>query len=221
MLNRNKRRSSQSGFTLVEIAIVLVIIGLLIGGILKGQSMIESAKVKSLAKDFDAVATAYNGYQDKYRAIPGDDGNVLAHLGASATQATVATAGNGSIDTGTWVGASVVAAADESSVFWEHVRTAGLISGSKGLGEATNTVGGKLGITGNGSRPSFPAGVSGTFVVCSGGINGALAKQLDTMMDDGVATTGRVFAAVGAALVAATPPAAYVDASVYTVCHAY
>ena len=66
-------KRQQSGFTLVEIAIVLVIIGLLLGGILKGQELINSAKVKNLANDFRVIPTYIYAYQDKYRALPGDD----------------------------------------------------------------------------------------------------------------------------------------------------
>ena len=63
----------QSGFTLVEIAIVLVIIGLLLGGVLKGQELINSAKVKNFAQDFRSVPLFIYGYQDKFKALPGDD----------------------------------------------------------------------------------------------------------------------------------------------------
>ena len=78
--------TSGRGFTLVEIAIVLVIIGLLLGGILKGQEMITQAKIKNIVADFSGVSAAYYGYQDRYRAIPGDDPN-------AATRWTGATAG--------------------------------------------------------------------------------------------------------------------------------
>ena len=66
------------GFTLVEIVIVLVIIGLLLGGILKGQEMITQAKIKNLIADFSGISAAYHGYQDRYRAIPGDDPGAAA-----------------------------------------------------------------------------------------------------------------------------------------------
>ena len=82
------QRSNQKGFTLVEIAIVLVIIGLLLGGILKGQEMITQAKIKNVVADFSGISAAYYGYQDRYRAIPGDDLN-------AATRWSGATAGNG------------------------------------------------------------------------------------------------------------------------------
>lgn len=51
-MSRHAFKRRQSGFTLIEIAIVLVIIGLLLGGILKGQELINSARVKNLASDF-------------------------------------------------------------------------------------------------------------------------------------------------------------------------
>jgi len=66
-------KRAQKGFTLVEIAIVLVIIGLLLGGILKGQEMITQAKIKNVIADYSGISAAYHGYQDRYRAIPGDD----------------------------------------------------------------------------------------------------------------------------------------------------
>src|SRR5215467_6743012 len=68
----------QAGFTLVEIAIVLVIIGLLLGGILKGQEMIAQARIKNAINDFNGVTVAVTSYQDRYRALPGDDKNATA-----------------------------------------------------------------------------------------------------------------------------------------------
>src|SRR5665647_3444069 len=68
-------KTRQSGFTLVEIAIVLVIIGLLLGGILKGQEMITQAKIKNVINDMNGITAAFNSYQDRYKALPGDDLN--------------------------------------------------------------------------------------------------------------------------------------------------
>src|SRR5690242_12333924 len=72
---RGAMKGKYQGFTLVEIAIVLVIIGLLLGGILKGQEMITQAKIKSVIADMSGVSAAMYGYQDRYRALPGDDKN--------------------------------------------------------------------------------------------------------------------------------------------------
>src|SRR5213595_216102 len=91
----------QQGFTLVEIAIVLVIIGLLLGGILKGQEMINQAKIKNVIADFSGISAAYHGYVDRYKKIPGDDpcagGAVtMGNCGTTTGRWTGATAGNGS-----------------------------------------------------------------------------------------------------------------------------
>src|SRR5690349_25079544 len=78
------RNSAEAGFTLVEIAIVLVIIGLLLGGILKGQEMITQAKIKNLINDFNGVTVAITSYQDRYRQLPGDDQNATTRWTSQA-----------------------------------------------------------------------------------------------------------------------------------------
>ena len=83
-------KRNQSGFTLIEIAIVLVIIGLLLGGVLKGQELINSAKVKNLANDFKNIPVFIYGYQDKYKALPGDQ--TQASLDAQFSPANTGTA---------------------------------------------------------------------------------------------------------------------------------
>src|SRR4030088_3250787 len=92
----NNKRLTGSVFTLVEIAIVLVIIGLLLGGILKGQEMITQAKIKNIVNDFNGITAAINSYQDRYKALPGDD------LGAQARWTSIvgtdSTIGNGNGD---------------------------------------------------------------------------------------------------------------------------
>ena len=122
-------KNNQSGFTLVEIAIVLVIIGLLLGGVLKGQELINSAKVKNLANDFRNIPTMVFAYQDKFRAIPGDDRAASTHVAG----VPLATNGNGDgrID-GAWDAnrRRCMPCASESCNFWQHVRLANLASGS-------------------------------------------------------------------------------------------
>ena len=65
-------REGQSGFTLVEVAVVLVIVGLLLGGILKGRELINSARVRSLADTTSSIQAAYFGFIDRYHRVPGD-----------------------------------------------------------------------------------------------------------------------------------------------------
>src|SRR3972149_7603062 len=80
----------QRGFTLVEIAIVLVIIGLLLGGILKGQQLISSARVRNMADQNSGIQAAYFGFLDRYRQVPGD---MLATMAATAISSSVTVGG--------------------------------------------------------------------------------------------------------------------------------
>jgi hypothetical protein len=100
----------------VEIAIVLVIIGLLLGGILKGQEMITQAKIKNVIADFSGISAAYYGYQDRYRAIPGDDLNAATRW--STAPAATAGNGNGVVAGGYNNGGAICAANVESCSWW-------------------------------------------------------------------------------------------------------
>ena len=216
-------KRQQSGFTLVEIAIVLVIIGLLLGGILKGQELINSAKVKNLANDFRVIPTYIYAYQDRFKALPGDDAAAATHLAgppAAANATTPGTVGNGVIE-GKWNSAT---ATDESYLFWQHVRMANLAAGPTDTADPTyiplNAVGGKLGVSGATPALIQIAGMTGTYQVCSSGIQGRFAKQLDVQVDDGNTQTGSMrVVADGAALGAtALATAAVDDGTPYTVC---
>ena len=79
-------KSSQGGFTLVEIAIVLVIIGLLLGGVLKGQELITQAKIRNVANDINGMSAAVYGYQDRYKKFPGDDNDAATRWTNPATE---------------------------------------------------------------------------------------------------------------------------------------
>src|SRR5665811_1621055 len=74
-------KRNQAGITLLELTIVLVIVGLLLGGVLTGKVLIDLAKIKNFETDFKNLQLFIYGYQDKYGAIPGDDLNVVAHVG--------------------------------------------------------------------------------------------------------------------------------------------
>ena len=81
-------RARQGGFTLVEIAIVLVIVGLLLGGVLKGQALIEGARVTNTISQVKALQTAVYGFQDRYRVLPGNMSNAAAIIGGTAVNCT-------------------------------------------------------------------------------------------------------------------------------------
>ncbi len=223
--------SRQHGFSLIEIAIVLVIITLLLGGVMKGQELINNAKVANLARDFDSIKQAIYGYQGSYKALPGDDVNAVLHVAGTVATTPASAIGNGTID-GSW---DSVTATDESVVFWQHVRMAGLLTGSQTISTASlldpffpaNVAGGRIGVQGNLGTTNSPkpvAGIPGTYVICSASIPGKLAKRLDIMLDDGDTALGSMrvtSAAAGTAAIAsgqavATKPLA--DDALYTVC---
>lgn len=216
----------QSGFTLIELAIVLVIIGLLLGGVLKGQELINSAKVKNMAADFRNIQVYIYGYQDKYKALPGDDINATGHVGSTATIGN----GNGKID-GIW---NSVTATDESLIFWQHVRMAGLAAGDTTIATSgayipVNADNGRIGIQ-SGQTPSI-TGLSGANIMCSGEVMGKFAKQLDVNLDDGDPTKGSVMivkdatqgtsSVTGTTAVAPTALASIGDNDFTTICMAF
>jgi prepilin-type N-terminal cleavage/methylation domain-containing protein len=225
-------KRNQSGFTLIEIAIVLVIIGLLLGGVMKGQELINSAKVKNLAADFKNTSLYIYGYQDKFRSLPGDDTQAASHVdGATkATTPVLADVGNGLIN-GNWDSTTQT---DESYLFWQHVRMAGIATGITTTADTVNypqrnTLGGLVGIT-NSTATDNPisAGTTvlrGAYIICSGNIQGKFAKQLDIMMDDGNTASGSMMTQINssgspqpAGTTGVAAIAAPVDDQLYNVC---
>src|SRR5688572_25815738 len=119
-------RRRQSGFTLIEIAIVLVIIGLLLGGVLKGQELITGARVRNFIQQQDGVKAAYFGFLDRYRALPGDYSQANANIPGMGTVCTTGVAGNGDGDGTIEFGAQP----HENLLVWEHLSKSGFINGS-------------------------------------------------------------------------------------------
>lgn len=177
----------QSGFTLVEIAIVLVIIGLLLGGVLKGQELINSAKIKNIANDINGVTAAVYGYQDRYKAIPGDESEAITQARWNGMPGGD---GKGTVNTGTTVAKfNSNTGTDETILFWRHLRQAGLIGGDPASNaQPQNAAGGILGVQ-DGAGSTAPAKLSG-LVVCTSNLEGKMAGAVDSQMDDGKPDTG-------------------------------
>jgi prepilin-type N-terminal cleavage/methylation domain-containing protein len=227
MRTRTSSTRKQAGFTLVEIAIVLVIIGLLLGGILKGQEMISQARIKNAINDFNGVTVAITSYQDRYRALPGDDANATTRWTTQAPgkgngDGTIAGAYNANDTSGT---GGAPADGKESNLFWQHLRIAGFVPGlTTGTGSGTdpqNAVGGIVGVE------SAVVGTSGlgftSLVVCSSNIPDKVAIAIDTQTDDGTSANGQIRAQLQTASnpsTAAAPAASYAETGVsqYLVC---
>jgi prepilin-type N-terminal cleavage/methylation domain-containing protein len=181
----------QRGFTLVEIAIVLVIIGLLLGGILKGQEMITQAKIKNVINDFNGITAAVNSYRDRYRTLPGDDKGAVARWGAGTT-----TDGDGNgVIAGKY---SATGGPVESQLFWQHLRLAGFVPGG-GFEQPRNSTSGIIGVQTGDAANGTALGTFSSLIVCSTSIPDKVAGAVDTQMDDGQPNGGQMRAFSGAA----------------------
>jgi len=220
----------QGGFTLVEIAIVLMIVGLLIGGILRGQELIQSARVRNIIDQKSAIQTAHIGFLDRYRMLPGD---------LTATQ--VLTIGNGVVAS-TGAGDGQLDLLTESTLYFQNLTAAGFISCGACMtvtaavapiaptidNSPINVYGDFLTFS---NRSSDNTGATGWFDVTSGINNlilrtgGTIPSQVlaeaDRKADDGLPGTGQLRYGAGAAsmaictpgLAAATPAARWANPS--------
>jgi len=196
------KNRKESGFTLVEIAIVLVVIGLLLGGILKGQQLINSARVRNLADQNSGVQAAYYGFVDRFRNLPGDMtcAAAIAAVGAAVSSDACTTVvggnGNGRID-------SIV----EAGAVWAHLSVAGFLTGTY-TGTTANAATYLTGVaTGEVPPNAFQGPIllahtgdylqdaaRGTIVRLAysfgGNIPVPLLRDLDQKLDDGTAGSG-------------------------------
>jgi len=151
-----KRLNTQKGFTLVELAIVMTIIGLLIGGILKGQELMQNARITATVSQVKSYSAAVTTFKDMYQATPGDMLNAGTRLVGCPPAGTgvacnpaAATAGNNIVGLDTWStawGAPGITATTttaptnvdaERYLFWAHLLLANLIGGINADGLST------------------------------------------------------------------------------------
>lgn len=205
----SKTASSESGFTLVELSIVLVVIGLIIGGVLKGQEMIASAQMKSTIQQIQAIQAAHITLKDKYGGIAGDLLGANALLGSSVGAGwTACTGANAGCDSDSAIEGRNN---NESLLYWQHLAAGGMITGitlnaapvaSFGAGLPAAAVGGGLerwNGTINGRLSHWllladrPAGGGGP-------MGGDQLSLLDKKYDDGRPGTGWIRAFTGACM---------------------
>jgi prepilin-type N-terminal cleavage/methylation domain-containing protein len=193
-------QSHEQGFSLVEIAIALVIIGLLIGGAFKGQEMLTNAKVRRVENDLRSISAAILAYQDRYGVLPGDDP-------AAATRFpgvwTAADNGNGNgVIAGAWNSDNN---GQESRKIWKHLRGSGFLKGpvdatSASYQQPAHAFGNPIG---------FEQGLynhSG-HVIVFGKLQGTVVQVLEARGDDGNPSAGSVQG--NATATAYTPKSSY------------
>lgn len=209
-------KGTQRGFTLVEIAIVLVIVGLLLAGVLKGQELIESTRIKNIMNDMNGLTSAVTSYQDRYRALPGDEA-LANYTGRGWTGFVTAGDGNGAIGAAGGA-AAFTGAASENMEAMRALRAAGFISGDPAA-------------TGVAALPQHPAGgvfglANGVYgmpgnAVCASILSHKFAGAIDRQLDDGVNNTGTVRGQLAAAPAAAAGAAVAFNetlATTFTLC---
>jgi prepilin-type N-terminal cleavage/methylation domain-containing protein len=181
MVRGKIRMKKEAGFTLVEIAIVLVVIGLLLGAILAGQEMILNGQVRNTINEYNNVASAVFVYQDRYRQIPGDD-TMASTRWPNAVSPAGAAAGNRIID-GTWDNGT---SAQETGMFWHHLRNDELVAGPRdqtvlpgAFALPRNAFDGLIGV----QESPAALGMIGR-VICQSNIPSKAAIIIDTRIDD-------------------------------------
>jgi prepilin-type N-terminal cleavage/methylation domain-containing protein len=182
---------NNSGFTLVEIAIVLVVVGLLTSVITKGHVMLVNAQLKRVESDAAGIRLAIATYQDRYWQLPGDDSRAFQRFDVyqSLNADDVDGDGSGTIE-GLWddhhTGTLTNTGAAESEKIFAHLRAAGLIpGGSFDTTRPLNANSGKIGVQDGALE------LSG-LVTVFGHLDGYFIKIIESRLDDGKPNSGKV-----------------------------
>ncbi len=187
-----------SGFTLIEVALALVVVALLIGGVLKGWQMVQSSRVRTIASTATSVQSAYFAFNDRYGHVAGD------WNAADAAKAIGGTVNGGGDDSG-HLESTPADPWTEPNAFWEQLAKAGFIRGVfLGLPGTEPTLNNNLAPLNVlqrpiliGRTPDFEGATAPRrHIIVGRGVPVALLQELDTKLDDGVANTGKVRATV-------------------------
>jgi prepilin-type N-terminal cleavage/methylation domain-containing protein len=220
-----RQYSKQSGFTLVEIAIVLVIIGLLLGGVLKGQEMITSSKGKAVNNEKSGIQAAFTSYFDRYKALPGDDATAAARFTAGQCGGVACLNGNGNgtlnaapaaVGNSAWNAFPVAALAGtlENQFAWQHLRASGFLKEGEAsqFSNPRHASGGRIGVQNVQQYAGHSAaGTAQVFAVFEA-VPTNVAQAMDSSVDDGFNNLGS-WRAVANTAVNATPGTPYVTAT--------
>ena len=242
-------KNGNKGFTLVELSIVIVIVGLIIAGVTAGQTLIRGAQLRSVITQADQVRAAVNAFKLQYNGLPGDLTNgttffTTGCLGADATSTSVADDCNGDGNKQISIASKSTATfAKESYIAWQQLSLAKLFPGSYIPGNIDETVG-TIGTNIPASKfngagitigynaatmltSSNTAGTSkniilfgfpgSTLIANTPFLTPSKASSIDQKADDGVATTGSVYAgfSAGAGVAGALTTCANTSTGVY------
>ncbi|OJW46624.1 MAG: hypothetical protein BGO67_04915 [Alphaproteobacteria bacterium 41-28] len=199
-MGKHEKQKHQAGFSLIELAVVLIIMGLLMGGVLKGRDLIESARLKRVMSQLNEFKMATSAFLDKYDALPGDFNKASTQIKADLRDGN----GNGVVE-----GAGL-ATGSEALAFWSHLACAGFIGspgpegegnvGDFGKGAPESSLGGGFTVENN------PYGLGGLWFILGkkhgdhgdgGLLTPAQAMSIDKKMDNGHPTSGKVRAIDG------------------------
>lgn len=215
------RARNVKGFTLVELSIVLVIIGLIIGGVLTGQQIIQNARITNGINNIQAYQAQFQTYAQNYGALPGDDPSASTRF-SSLSDVKTAVNGNNDGKVGTassFDTADTTVPAGESRLAWAHLRAAGLVknqvtSGSTAV-QPPNPFGGVYGFQNGAFNGAFT-----TTALCFDKVTSGAAQAIDSRIDDGNSNAGAIqattYTGTGSSANAVTDT--YTDGQTYTLC---
>ncbi|MDX9689093.1 MAG: prepilin-type N-terminal cleavage/methylation domain-containing protein [Proteobacteria bacterium] len=215
------RKETERGFTLVELSIVLVIIGLIIGGVLTGRQIILNARITNAVNGIQAYQAQFQTYQQNNGSIPGDDPSALTRFPSLADYSDVTNGNNnGRVGTATSFDTTdTTGEAAESRSVWAHLRAAGLVTNQVTNGttavQPTNPFGGVYGFQ-NGAF----GGIFTTTTLCLSKVTAGAAQAIDSRLDDGVSNAGSIQASeyTAAGSTSETPITSYSDDKTYNLC---
>jgi prepilin-type N-terminal cleavage/methylation domain-containing protein len=211
--------SSKHGFTLIELSIVLLIIGLIVGGVLAGQNLIFAAGVRATISQIGNYNTAVNTFRTKYGALPGDLNSGTATTFGFKARGSQAGEGDGNgVIEGVWQNAAgsdygYIDCAGETAMFWVDLTTANglnvnLIDGSFSTATPTTIPGSDITTTSTPNIASYlpqaKLGQGNYVYVWSGGYNATLASG-DNTNYFGISAVSLIAASSYACNLASTP----------------